>query len=177
MFKPINTQRLILRAFAPEDTLTFATYRNHPAVAKLQMWENYSLENARNLITQMQELGQPTQHHWYQIAVTLEGQLIGDLAFKLEDRQAELGYSFDPQFQGRGYATEAITALLEYAFSTLALHRIHATTDPRNTASIRLLEKLGFRKEGHLLENLWFKGVWADDVLFGLLAREWRATR
>ncbi len=172
MFEAIQTARLTLRAFEPADAARFAAYRNHPDVARLQTWESYTLEAAQTLIAQMQHLEQPTQDHWYQIAVTLENQLIGDLAFKLEDRQAEIGFSFDPAFQGKGYATEAATALLEFAFTTLKLHRVHATTDPRNTSSMRLLEKLGFRKEGHLLENFWFKGAWVDDVLYGLLASE-----
>ncbi len=172
MFEPIKTTRLTLRAFEPADAASFAAYRNHPDVARLQTWEGYTLEAAQTLIAQMQYLEQPTQDHWYQIAVTFKNQLIGDLAFKLEDRQAEIGFSFDPAFQGQGYATEAATALLEFAFITLKLHRVHATTDPRNTSSMRLLEKLGFRKEGHLLENFWFKGAWVDDVLYGLLARE-----
>ncbi len=177
MFEPIKTARLALRAFEPSDATSFAAYRNHPDVARLQTWENYTLENAQNLITQMQQLSQPTQDQWYQIAVTLENQLIGDVAFKLEDRQAEIGYSFDPTFQRQGFAFEALSAVLEFAFIDLKLHRLHATTDPRNAGSMRLLEKLSFRKEGHLLENFWFKGAWADDVLYGLLAREFTASQ
>ncbi len=175
MFKPIKTARLVLRAFEPDDAANFAAYRNHPEVARLQTWESYTLEQAQMLIAQMQRLQQPTPNQWYQIAVTLEGKLIGDVAFKLQDRQAEIGFSFDPTFQGQGFAFEAVTAVLEFAFTHLKLHRLHATTDPRNTGSIRLLEKLGFRKEGHLLENFWFKGAWADDLLYGLLAREFTA--
>ncbi len=174
MFQAIKTPRLTLRAFEPEDAPAFAAYRNLPEVAALQTWESYSLENAQHLIQTMQTLGKPTDFQWYQIAVTLEEKLIGDLAFKLKGQQAEIGYSFNPAFQNQGYATESLGALLEYAFGTLGLHRIHATTDPRNTASIRLLEKLGFRKEGHLKENFWFKGAWVDDLLYGLLAREWK---
>jgi RimJ/RimL family protein N-acetyltransferase len=174
MFQTIKTLRLVLRAFEPSDAITFATYRNLPEVAALQTWEGYLLEDAKKLIAQMQHFEQPTAFEWYQIAVTLEGILIGDLAFKLEDQQAEIGFSFDPAFQKKGYAKEAVTALLEYAFNTLKLHRVHATTDPRNTASRRLLEQLGFRQEGHLLENFWFKGAWVDDLLYGLLAREWK---
>ena len=173
MFQMIKTLRLELRAFEATDAEVLAAYRNLPEVAALQTWEGYTLTDAQKLITQMQLLEQPTAFEWYQIAVTLEGKLIGDLAFKLEDRQAEIGFSFDPFFQGQGYAKEAAEALLEYAFIGLKLHRVHATTDPRNNASRRLLEKLGFRKEGHLLENLWFKGAWVDDLLFGLLARDW----
>lgn len=173
MFPTIKTNRLVLRAFQSADAADLAAYRNLPEVAALQTWESFSLEDAQKLITQMQTLKRPTAFEWFQIAVTLEGKLIGDLAFKLEDRQAEIGFSFDPVYQKKGYATEAVTALLEFAFDELRLHRVHATTDPRNTNSMGLLERLGFRKEGHLLENFWFKGAWVDDVLYGILAREW----
>lgn len=171
MFKPLTTARLMLRRFVPADAPALAGYRNLPEVSSLQMWDGYSLSDAHNLIATMQP--QPTQDQWYQVAVTLNGQLIGDLAFKLEDRQAEIGFSFDPKYQRQGYAHEAAIALLEYAFNELKLHRLHASTDPRNTKSIALLEKLGFRQEGHLRQNLWFKGAWADDLLFGLLKTQW----
>jgi RimJ/RimL family protein N-acetyltransferase len=173
MFQTIKTIRLELRAFEATDAEALAAYRNLPKVAALQTWQEYTLNDAEKLIAQMQHLEQPTAFEWYQIAVTLEKKLIGDLAFKLEDRQAEIGFSFDPVFQGLGYAKEAATALLKYAFIGLKLHRLHATTDPRNTSSIRLLEQLGFRQEGHLQQNFWFKGAWVDDLLFGLLARDW----
>ena len=174
MFEAIKTTRLTLRAFEPTDATTLAAYRNHPEVAKLQSWDGYTLEQAQNLIAHVQLLEQPKPDQWYQIAVTLEGTLIGDFGFKLEDRQAELGFSFDPTYQKQGYATEAATALLEFAFSSLKLHRIHAATDPSNTSSIRLLERLGFRQEGHLKQNFWFKGQWVDDLLYGILAQEWQ---
>ncbi len=174
MFEPINTTRLTLRAFNKNDAAALAGYRNHPEVAKLQSWDDYTLEQTQSLIEKMQLLEHPKLDQWYQVAVTLDGKLIGDFGFKLEDRQAELGFSFDPIYQGQGYATESATALLEFAFTTLKLHRVHATTDPRNTSSMRLLERLGFRQEGHLHENLWFKGNWVDDLLYGLLAREWK---
>jgi RimJ/RimL family protein N-acetyltransferase len=175
VFQTIKTSRLALRAFEPADAAALAAYRNLPEVAALQTWEGFSIKDAQNLIAQMQILEQPTADQWYQIAVTLEGKLIGDLAFKLGDRQAEIGFSFDPAFQKQGFAFEALQALLEFAFGTLQLHRVHATTDPRNVNSMRLLEKLNFRKEGHLLENFWFKGAWVDDLIYGLLAREWHS--
>ena len=72
-----------------------------------------------------------------------------------------------------GYATEALTALLTYAFYTFALHRIAASVDPRNAACCRVLEKTGFRKEGHFLQSEWFKGEWTDDAVYGILRANW----
>ena len=93
------------------------------------------------------------------------------------EQQAELGYSLDRAFQGYGYATKAVTALLNFGFTNLKLHRIVARTDVRNRGSIRLLERISFRREGHLLENFYDKREWTSEYLYALLAREWRAVQ
>src|SRR5205807_8892992 len=89
------------------------------------------------------------------------------------ERQAEIGYTLSRPYQGRGIASEAISRLLEYAFVTLDLHRVIAITDCENTASIALLERLGLRREGHFLQNVWFKGKWGDEYLYAILKEEW----
>jgi RimJ/RimL family protein N-acetyltransferase len=80
-----------------------------------------------------------------------------------------------PDHHGRGYATEAARAMLALGFATYRLHRIEARAEPRNSASTRVLEKLGMRLEGHLRENEWVRGEWQSEVVYALLAREWRA--
>jgi len=90
-------------------------------------------------------------------------------------RRAELGYGLASTAWGRGYMHEALTALLEYGFTELGLHRVEADVDPRNAASVRALERLGFVREG-LLRERWIVGTEISDTLFyGLLNREWRA--
>ena len=79
-----------------------------------------------------------------------------------------------PDHQGHGYATEAAAAMLELAFGSYDLHRVSASVEPRNTASVRVLERLGMRKEAHLLENDWVKGEWSSEAIYAILAREWR---
>ena len=86
----------------------------------------------------------------------------------------ELGITLDPARQGRGYAAEAMRALLGFAFERLRAHRVRCSTDPRNRACVRLLEGLGMRREAHFRESLWFKGEWADDLIYAMLEREWR---
>ena len=90
-------------------------------------------------------------------------------------RRAELGLALDKRQRGRGFAVEAATAVLGYGFEAQGLHRIIADVDPRNTPSLKLIERLGFQPEGRLREHYWQDGEWQDGLLFGLLAHEWQA--
>lgn len=176
----LETPRLILRTFEARDAQPFAEYRSDPEVAKYQGWQApYSLEQAQTLVAEMQAAisGQPGQ--WYQIAIEVKAdrQMIGDCAFKIlgEDaRQAEVGVTLARPFQGRGYAHEALTCLLDYLFGVLKLHRVRANCDPANQASAHSLQRLHFRHEGRWVESLWFKGAWADEDWYALLDREWQ---
>ena len=87
----------------------------------------------------------------------------------------EFGICIAPTHQGRGYASEAVRGLMACIFGRLGRHRIHASVDPRNLASMAMLRALGLRQEARHRESLWFKGEWADDVIFAMLDREWRA--
>ena len=91
-----------------------------------------------------------------------------------DHRTASLGYCLDDAAWGHGYATEAGHALLEWAFETLDLNRVQAETDTRNVASARVLEKLGFRREGTLREDCVVNGEVSDSWVFGLIRRDWR---
>ena len=92
-----------------------------------------------------------------------------------EHEQGEVGYVFDTAYHGRGYATEAVGALLRLGFEGLGLHRIAGHLDARNTASARVLERAGLRREAHLVENEFVKGEWTDELIYGILRREWAA--
>jgi aminoglycoside 6'-N-acetyltransferase len=87
--------------------------------------------------------------------------------------QAEIGFTLAPEYQGKGYATEAVRGLLNHLFVERNLHRVSAECDARNAASAGLLKRLGFRDEGLRLQNTWFKGEWTDDLFFGLLRSDW----
>ena len=107
---------------------------------------------------------------------TQTGQFIGrvNLAVTPEHKQGEVGFIVDPAQQGKGYATEAAQAMLTLGFDTYELHRIVGRAEARNVASTRVLEKLGMRREAHLIENEWVKGEWQSEVVYALLARELR---
>jgi RimJ/RimL family protein N-acetyltransferase len=98
-------------------------------------------------------------------------------SFDLSNRRAEIGYALSRAEWGRGLMHEALQALVGYAFETLALHRLEADIDPRNSASARSLERLGFRLEGLLRERWIVAGEVSDSGLYGLLERDWRAHR
>jgi [ribosomal protein S5]-alanine N-acetyltransferase len=114
------------------------------------------------------------------LAVELAGQpgLVGQILlfnFERPSRRAEIGYILAPSLWGRGYMHEALHALVDFAFSKLELNRLEAEIDPRNVASARSLERLGFTKEGHLSERWIVNGEVSDTGLYGLLARQWDA--
>ncbi len=105
------------------------------------------------------------------------GLTVGDLAFHWvseRDRTAEVGFVFDQRHQGKGFATEASRALLEWAFGSAGFHRVIGRTEARNVASARVLEKLGMRLEAHFVENEWVKGEWQSELVYAILDREWR---
>jgi len=87
--------------------------------------------------------------------------------------RCEIGFTLAPDYQGRGYATEAVRLLAGYLFTVRGKHRITACCDARNAASAALLERLGMRREGHLRQSTWAKGEWTDDLLYALLHDEW----
>lgn len=174
----LETSRLRVRRFRPGDAPALAAYRSDPAVARYQGWsEPVSPQTAADLVARF-AAGDPEEPGWFQYAVELAatGELIGDIGVCVHDNrmQADLGFTLARAHQGHGYATEAVTALLDRLFTVSGLHRVSAECDARNTASARLLERAGFRLEGRRPAHTWIKGEWTDDLLFGLLAPDWQ---
>lgn len=172
----LTSERLLLRRFRPADAEALAAYRSDPGVARYQSWNApYSLRQARYAIESM-AAADPTEPGWFQYAVelTAEGTHIGDVGVNLHDNrmQAEIGYTLAPRWQGHGYATEAVRAVLEHLFRARGLHRVSAECDARNLASARLLERTGFQREGLLRQHTWIKGEWTDDLRYGQLAAD-----
>lgn len=165
----------------PSDVTTFATYRNHPDVARYQDWElPYTRDLAHQLIDDMDGITGPVPGEWVQLAVDdRSGSLVGDLAVFVDTdvRLAIIGYTMSPAHQGRGYATEAAGALVDRLFDRLHVHRVAATLDPANVSSARVLERLGFRYEGCGVKAAYVRGEWGDDDRYAILADERRAWR
>ena len=179
-FDYFNSRRLTVRRFASGDAAALASYRNDAEVSRYHDWEcPYPLSEARDFVASLHHLAPGTPGTWFQFAVDLasSGTLIGDVALRTsstDGRLAELGFTFARDHQGQGYATEAVGAVVQYGFQKLEMHRLCSRTDARNLRARRLLERLGFRREGELCECIWFKGAWATDLVYAHLASDWR---
>jgi RimJ/RimL family protein N-acetyltransferase len=179
----LHTQRLLLRNFTASDLEAFLAYRNDPEVAKFQSWSlPYTHEKGEAFIREMQDMHAPKQGDWLQLALELKetGALIGDVAFgvKKEDiRQCSVGFTIASAHWKCGYATEAMTALLDYLFEDVDMHRVVADCDTDNIGSWKTLEKLGFRREAHFVESFLQDGQYRGEYDYGLLQREWRARK
>lgn len=177
MAMELSTERLRLDALKESDAPALFGYRADPEVSRYQGWRPETLDEVERFIRNQTVLATPSPGEWFQRAIRLaaDGSLIGDLGLCLSaDGQAEFGITLAPAAQGRGFAREALHGLFGELFGRLDVHRVHASVDPRNAASMALLEAVSMRQEAHFRESLQFRGEWVDDVIFALLAREWR---
>ena len=179
-FTQIESERLRIRRFKDSDLAPFMAYRNDPKVARYQSWYSYDQREARAFIREMKSAQPGVPGEWFQFAIESTQDLIGDCALRVDEHKpyrAEIGFTLAREQQGKGFASEAISVLLDYAFDALRLHRVVAIADCRNAPSVALLERVGMRREGHFLENVWFKGGWADEYLYAILKDEWLQKR
>lgn len=177
-FSELRTARLRLRRFNHADLPTFLAYRNDLETGYYDGREPVTPEAATKFMDEMRTIEPGMPGEWFQIAIELEstGTHIGDIGFRARSsapQQAEIGYRLARLYHGQGYAQEAVSAVLDYAFTVLGVHRITATVDTQNLPSIRLLERLGFRREGHFKQSYWLYDHWTDDFLYALLSNEW----
>ncbi|MBX3013534.1 MAG: GNAT family N-acetyltransferase [Caldilineaceae bacterium] len=178
-FQSLPTDRLVIRRFHVKDAEAFVALRNDPEVARFQSWRALDQAAAQSFIAELAKAEPGIPGEWFQFAIAdkVTDSLLGDCALQVkadEPRQAEIGFTLARPAQGRGLATEAISALLDYLFDSLQLHRVVALCDVRNHGSYRLLERLGMRREGHTLQSFWNKGSWTDEYQYALLREEWR---
>ena len=178
-FSGIGSERLLLRRFQDSDLESFVAYRSDPDIARFQSWDNFGTAEGQHFIDEMHTLNPGIPGKWFQFAIELksEKKLIGDCALFIhtdDDSLAEIGFSLSAEFQGQGYAKEAVTSLLNYIFNDLGKRRTIAVTDTRNVKSVNLLEKIGMRREGEFVENVFFKGAWGSEYSYAILQKEWR---
>ncbi len=170
----ITTSRLVLNPLKEEDAERLFEYRSNPAIRRFQLFEPRTLEDARAFILASRSEGSD----WCQLGIRLldSGVLVGDLGIRLPvEQQAEVGVTVALDHQRQGIASEALVALLGHLFRVMSIYRVWASVDPRNEASMALFRRLGMRQEAHFRQSLWFKGEFADEVVFAILASEWTA--
>ncbi len=176
----IRTERLTVRILARDDITAFTHYRKLPGVARYQDWPMpYTRDLAHELVDEIERLGGPTPGEWVQLAIDDDDGMVGDVAVWLDvdDTLAMIGYTLDPLYQGRGYATEAVSGVIDWLFRRRHVHRIAATIDPRNLTSARVLERCGFEYIGTARSSAFVRGEWQDDARFSLLEPDWKAWR
>jgi len=174
---PRRTERLVLRPFRHGDERDVLAYRSRADVVRYMPTDPMGEGIAEAFIAERLTATQiAADNDRIILAVEHEGRVIGDVLIRaglMADRQAEIGWAFNPGYRGRGLATEAARELLALAFGDLGMHRAWAQLDPRNVASARLCERLGMRQEGYFRQDMWFKGGWGDTAIYAMLAAEW----
>jgi RimJ/RimL family protein N-acetyltransferase len=173
----LQTERLVIRRFTPGDWQDLYEYLSDPEVVRYEPYDVYTEEQCRQ-----EAIRRSSDKAFWAVCLAESGRLIGNLYLSAGQFGAwELGYVFNPRYQGQGYATESARAIVAHAFEMLGARRIVAMCNPDNHRSWRLLERLGMRREGHLRQNVYFKRrpngspIWLDTYEYALLASEWRA--
>ena len=172
--------RLQIREFVMSDSSAlFALYRL-PETSQFESWEPFQIElQTRDLLKDWIKAQSDDERIEYTLAICLEGHFIGlccvDLGVAVETDNLRMGclsYRFLPEYWGQGYASEALTALIKFAFDEMSLHRVHAGCVVGNIASRRVMDKAGMRYEGTTRKSFPIGGQWHDYLLYGLLAEE-----
>lgn len=179
---PVTTDRLVLRRFSDSDFPLFAAYHSRKDVYRYLYAAPPEGAALRQKFDKARTAPFAEDGDILKLAVARrdDDRLLGEVLLKLESRaalQAEVGYVFDPEQGGRGYATEAVATMIDIGFSAFGFHRIFARLDALNRGSVGVVERLGLRREAHLVENDRFDGTWGDEYIYAVLAREWRARR
>ncbi len=181
-FTPITTDRLVIRPVTPDDVWPLLARRNDPKAGLYQSWElPFPLDRAEELLAGAAAMDGPEDGEWWMAAVDLKetGAAIGDVAVHLTwgGRCAEIGYTLASQHWGNGYSTEAAAAMVDYLFADQKVTRVSGMVHPDNTASARVLERIGMLYEGHTRNSFWVGDVNSDDWIYGMTRDDWIAWR
>ena len=178
----METERLVVRNFRPEDWEDLYEYLSREEVLKYEPSSASSREECRKLAAE-----RARGNSFWAVCLKVTGKMIGHVYFgrmePFEFKTWELGYIFNPLYCGMGYATEASRRIVAYGFEQLKAHRITALCDPENSASWKLLERLGMRREGHFIKPAFFRKdskdqpIWHNVYQYAILAEEWENIR
>jgi RimJ/RimL family protein N-acetyltransferase len=178
-FTALTTQRLVLRRFRLEDLDAFVAYRSDPETARYQSWEApYRPSQARQFLQELEAIHPDTPGEWFQFAVTLRrtDRLIGDCAAHVradDPRQAEIGFTLAPSTRATAMPPRRSAGCRTTCSSSAASTGSGRPATIATRARPRCWSGWGMRREGHLLESTWSKGEWTNDLLYGVLRREW----
>jgi RimJ/RimL family protein N-acetyltransferase len=180
-FPVLTTERLVLRGIADHDAEAIFEMESDPVA--MRYWSRPPMQEMSEAIASRERartfFPERTALRW-SVTRPADDRALGQVSlfgFVEPSDRAEIGYGLARRHWGQGYMHEALVAVVDYAFGPLALRRLEADADPRNTASVRAVERLGFRLEGTLRERWKVGEEISDTALFGLLAHEWKARR
>jgi len=178
MTLPIVTERFVLRRYTYDDIPDVLGFVSQPSVARVTSERIPATEEGVRKYIDLQNSYQPFEKDKvFELAVERkkDGKVIGLIGLICRDHgQGEMGWALAVEHRGQGHATEAARALMDYGFNSLGLRRIHADTGTDNLASLRMMERLGMRREGLLRGAVYEEGKWVDRYVYGMLADEWR---
>ena len=174
----IETERLLLRDFTPHDWRQMLGYQSDPRYLQFYPWQERSEEDVKSFLQMFLDQQRASPRTKFQLAITIKGNdnVIGNCGVRrvsIDSTEADLGYELSPDYWGNGYATEAATAMADFAFRELGVHRIWAHCLEENQASTRVLERLGMQVEGRLRDKEYFKGRWWTVLIYSVLEQEW----
>ena len=174
----INTSRLLLRSIRHDDAKDLFRYHSDPVTNKYQGWIPLTLEDVHDFIETRLSGQIDIDDTWYQFVIIMRehDKIVGDIGIHFTDqdaKQVEVGWTLDKNCHGKGIATEALTRLFNFIFSDLKKNRITASIDPENSRSIALAERLGFKREAYLRNNIQIDGVWYHDLIYSIKKDEW----
>lgn len=177
-FKNLETNRLLLRRLSVDDVKEVKAMRGNPVTMKfiprpLVTTDEEALQHIKVIDDNIEA---KKGINW---AITLKGNpkmigLIGHYRIQPENHRCEVGYMILEEYHNQGIVTEALKAVMEYAFDDMQMHSIEAVIDPDNIASERVLQKNGFVKEAHILENELWDGKFWDTVIYSMLKRNFK---
>ena len=174
----LETERLIIRPLRLDDKYEIFEYRSDSETNKYQGWIPEKIEDVETFIGKIsKQINEPETWFQFVIIVKEKKKIVGDLGihfFDSENKQAEIGCTLNKDFQNKGYATESVKRVIDFLFKELNKHRIITSIDPENKNSIRLVERIGFRKEAHFVESLLINGKWVDDLIYALTEKDWK---
>ena len=171
----IQSERLTLRELRGDDFDAVHSYACDVEVVRYMPWGPNTDDETRAFLERAQSYASADPRTGYELAVveTSADRLIGGIGLDANDQQGVLGYCFARPAWGQGFATEAARLILDFGFETLGIHRVRAGCDSENAASLRVLEKIGMRREGYFKHDCQIRGVWRDTVAFAILSDEW----
>jgi RimJ/RimL family protein N-acetyltransferase len=176
---PIQTARLTIRRYVESDYDDLLRLQSNPDVVRFLLYDAKDGTQVRESLRQRMApppLDSDGQAATWAVVLTETGQHLGEVTFFMvstRHRMGEIGFVFHPASHGHGYGAEAAVELLRIGFEELKLHRLIGRCDGRNTASAKLMKRIGMRQEAHFVSNEYLKGEWTDELVFAMLEHEW----